>query len=193
MSPPATTARDGLLEHPDEAFAYYRDEGVGVVVVGPETARSFLVDLVARLLPTERSVVAEISRETISASGGAALLALAFLPFSGSRVFASLLAAIDIMWHEVEPPHFWRRQAERVGMVFTVGVLLVLAGLLDVGIVIARDFLDLSASYDLMETMRLRVNAKNLLDSPYVMTQGEVIRLKYYTGRQFTFGVSMDL
>lgn len=33
MSPPATTARDGLLEHPDEAFAYYRDEGVAQVVV----------------------------------------------------------------------------------------------------------------------------------------------------------------
>jgi hypothetical protein len=33
MSPPATTARDGLLEHPDEAFACYRDEGVGAVVV----------------------------------------------------------------------------------------------------------------------------------------------------------------
>jgi PNKP (polynucleotide 5'-kinase/3'-phosphatase) family adenylyltransferase-like protein/Hen1-like subunit of RNA repair complex len=33
MSPPATTARDGLLEHPDEAFAYYRDEGIGAVVV----------------------------------------------------------------------------------------------------------------------------------------------------------------
>jgi protein phosphatase len=33
MSPPATTAREGLLEHPDEAFAYYRDEGVAQVVV----------------------------------------------------------------------------------------------------------------------------------------------------------------
>jgi protein phosphatase len=33
MSPPATTTRDGLLEHPDEAFAYYRDESVGAVVV----------------------------------------------------------------------------------------------------------------------------------------------------------------
>ena len=33
MSPPATTARDGLLEQPDEAFAYYRDDGVGAVVV----------------------------------------------------------------------------------------------------------------------------------------------------------------
>ena len=33
MSPPATTSREGLLEHPDEAFAYYREEGVGEVVV----------------------------------------------------------------------------------------------------------------------------------------------------------------
>lgn len=32
MSPPATTAREGLLEHPDEAFAYYRGEGVREVL-----------------------------------------------------------------------------------------------------------------------------------------------------------------
>jgi protein phosphatase len=32
MSPPATTDREGLLEHPDEVFAYYREEGVGEVV-----------------------------------------------------------------------------------------------------------------------------------------------------------------
>ena len=33
MSPPATSAREGLLEHPDEAFAYYRAEGVAEVVI----------------------------------------------------------------------------------------------------------------------------------------------------------------
>lgn len=33
MSPPATSSRDGLLEHPDEAFGYYRAEGVGEVVI----------------------------------------------------------------------------------------------------------------------------------------------------------------
>jgi len=33
MSPCATSQRDGLLEHPDEAFAYYRDEGIAEVVV----------------------------------------------------------------------------------------------------------------------------------------------------------------
>ena len=33
MSPCATSSRDGLLEHPDEAFAYYLDEGIDEVVV----------------------------------------------------------------------------------------------------------------------------------------------------------------
>ena len=32
MSPPATTVRDGLLEHPDEAFQYFRSDGVMDVV-----------------------------------------------------------------------------------------------------------------------------------------------------------------
>jgi protein phosphatase len=33
MSPCATSRRDSLLEHPDEAFGYYRDEGIAEVVV----------------------------------------------------------------------------------------------------------------------------------------------------------------
>ena len=33
MSPCATSKRDGLLEHPDEAFDYYREEGIAEVVV----------------------------------------------------------------------------------------------------------------------------------------------------------------
>ena len=33
MSPPATSPREGLLEHPDEAFGYFRAEGVAEVVI----------------------------------------------------------------------------------------------------------------------------------------------------------------
>jgi protein phosphatase len=33
MSPCATTQREGLLEHPDEAFDYYREDGIAEVVV----------------------------------------------------------------------------------------------------------------------------------------------------------------
>lgn len=116
---------------------------IGVVVVGPDQARTFLVDQVARFLPAERGIVSEIVNQTVQASGAAALAAIGFLLFSGSRVFASLIAAINLMWHEIEPPGFWRRQLQRTGMVFTVGFLLVLAGAADVGLALAGDLLEL--------------------------------------------------
>ena len=116
---------------------------IGVVVVGPETARSFLVDQVGEFLPTERGVVRNIVEQTIQASGAAAAAAIGFLLFSGSRVFASLIAAINIMWHEVEPSGFWRRQLLRIGMVFTVGALLALAGIADIGLTVASEAIEL--------------------------------------------------
>jgi len=119
---------------------------IGVVVVGADAARTFLEDQVARFLPTERGIVAEIVDQTVQASGAAALGAIGFLLFSGSRVFASLIAAINLMWHEIEPPGFWRRQLQRIGMVFTVGALLVLAGIADVGLALASDLFDLPPS-----------------------------------------------
>lgn len=123
---------------------------IGVVVVGPETARSFLVEQVTRLLPAERGIVSDIVQQTINSSGAAAIAALGFLLFSGSRVFASLIAAINIMWQEVEPSGFWRRQAQRIGMVLTAGVLLALAGLLDIGLAIATDALDLPVGVSIL-------------------------------------------
>ena len=71
------------------------------------------------------------------------MAAIAFLLFTGSRVFASLIAAINLMWHEIEATGFWRRQLQRTGMVFTVGALLVLAGAADVALALAGDALDL--------------------------------------------------
>ena len=116
---------------------------IGVVVVGADQAQSFLVDQVRRFLPAQDDVVSDIVQQTVNASGPAALVAIGFLLFSGSRVFASLIAAINIMWQEIEPPGFWRRQVQRVAMVFTVGVLLALAGLVDLAVAIASDVLDL--------------------------------------------------
>jgi membrane protein len=118
---------------------------IGVVLVGPEQARTFLVDQVARFLPAERGIVREIVERTVQSSGAAAAAAIGFLLFSGSRVFASLIAAINIMWHEIEPPGFWRRQLERTVMVLTVGLLLALAGVADVGLAVAAEVLELPA------------------------------------------------
>lgn len=115
---------------------------IGVVVVGAERAQSFLVSQVQQFLPAQDEIVAEIVEQTVNASGPAALAAVAFLLFSGSRVFASLIAAINIMWQEVEPTGFWRRQIERTAMVFTVGILLALAGIADVAITLATELFE---------------------------------------------------
>ena len=48
MSPSETSARDGLLEHPDEAFAYFRRAGVGRVVVEEKHMGSRAVVIVCR-------------------------------------------------------------------------------------------------------------------------------------------------
>ena len=48
MSPSETSAQDGLLEHPDEAFAYYRKMGVGRVVVEEKHMGSRAVVVVCR-------------------------------------------------------------------------------------------------------------------------------------------------
>ena len=128
---------------------------IGVVVVGADAAQSFLIGQVQQFLPAQDDVVADIVERTVNASGPAALVAVGFLLFSGSRVFASLIAAINIMWQEIEPPGFWRRQVERVAMVFTVGALLALAGAVDVGIAIASDLLDLPVAIRLVAQSHL--------------------------------------
>lgn len=48
MSPSETSKRDGLLEHPDEAFAYYRAEGVQKVVCEEKHMGSRAVVIVCR-------------------------------------------------------------------------------------------------------------------------------------------------
>lgn len=48
MSPPNTSAREGHLEHPDEAFAYYRGQGVTDVICEEKHMGSRAVVLLAR-------------------------------------------------------------------------------------------------------------------------------------------------
>ena len=48
MSPPVTSAEPGLLEHPTEAFSYYRKEGVGKVICQEKHMGSRAVVIVCR-------------------------------------------------------------------------------------------------------------------------------------------------
>jgi membrane protein len=118
---------------------------VGVVLVGEETARSYLTNQVTQFLPAEQDLVERIVGETIQARGPAAAISLVFLVFSGSRVFASLIAAINVMWEELPEPGFWRRQITRIVMVVTVGGIFALAALADLVIAFAGDMRALPA------------------------------------------------
>jgi membrane protein len=128
---------------------------IGVVLIGAEQTRTFLVDQVAQFLPAEEEIISEIVEQTVDQSGAAALFAVAFLLFSGSRIFASLIAAINLMWQEVEPEAFWRRQLQRAGMVLSIGVLLALAGVADVLIVLAAEFLELPRTLQILAQSQL--------------------------------------
>lgn len=114
---------------------------VGVVVVGEETARQFLNTQVTTFLPAQEEVVQQLVGRTVTSSGAALPISLAFLLFSGSRIFASLIAAIYVMWREVPEAGFVRRQVVRLVMLLTSGVVFALAGAADVAVAFAGDFL----------------------------------------------------
>ena len=118
---------------------------VGVVLVGEETARGYLTNQVTQFLPAEQDLVERIVGETIQARGPAAAISLGFLLFSGSRVFASLIASINVMWEELPQPGFWRRQITRIVMVLTIGGIFALAALADLIIAFAGDLQALPA------------------------------------------------
>ncbi len=54
----------------------------------------------------------------------------------------------------------------------------------------ARHVLDASVQAPLAAGLMLKFDAKNLLDAPYAMTQGSVVRHRYTAGRGFSAGVS---
>ncbi|MHB1225170.1 MAG: TonB-dependent receptor domain-containing protein, partial [Gemmatimonadaceae bacterium] len=54
----------------------------------------------------------------------------------------------------------------------------------------ARDVLDVSLRFPVVRGLSARLDAKNLLDAPYLQTQGPVTRESYLVGRSFGFGLS---
>lgn len=53
-----------------------------------------------------------------------------------------------------------------------------------------RHLLDVSLQLPVTQTFSLKLDGKNLLDAPYRLTQGEVVRYRYLTGRIFGFTLS---
>jgi outer membrane receptor protein involved in Fe transport len=53
-----------------------------------------------------------------------------------------------------------------------------------------RHVVDVSVQTQLMPRTTFKIDARNLLDAPYRLTQGPVERGYYRTGRSYSFGVS---
>ncbi len=98
---------------------------VGGLFFPEAQAEEFILEQVSKYLPAQQGLLdAVMTNKPREAAGGA--LSLAFLLFSGSRAFAAMTSAVNVMWRRVDRLTFWRRQALRVGMLL---VTLVLAGL----------------------------------------------------------------
>jgi polynucleotide kinase-phosphatase len=102
MSPSETSQREGLLEHPDEAFAYYRRAGVDRVVLEEKHMGSRAVVILARDedsarrrfgVASERGVVVTRTGRAFFSKGSAPL---------GAEVLERIGAALDVA-------KFWQR------------------------------------------------------------------------------------
>lgn len=54
-----------------------------------------------------------------------------------------------------------------------------------------RSVLDFSLRVPLRRAVDLKVDAENLLDSPFEVRQGDLVRERYRTGRSLGFGVTV--
>jgi protein phosphatase len=87
MSPCATSRRDGLLEHPDEAFGYYREDGIAEVVVEEKHMGSRALIAICRDEDVARRRFGVISGET------GMIYSRTGRPFFGDRATAEAIIA----------------------------------------------------------------------------------------------------
>jgi membrane protein len=100
---------------------------IGVAVVGEQAARDFITQQVGQFLPAGTSQVKSVADSTVSGFGPAAVISLAFLLVSGTRVFAALSRAINTFWSQVDGASWLRRQLSRVLLLVATGGLIVLS------------------------------------------------------------------
>lgn len=94
---------------------------IGVTIVGEETARQFVTRQVSQVLPAGSDQVQSIVESTVTGFGPAALVSIAFLLVSGTRVFAALSRALNTFWSHVDDANWFRRQLSRVLLLLAVG------------------------------------------------------------------------
>ena len=101
---------------------------LGSLAFPPGQVESFVLEQVAKYLPAEQQLLEGIVAQRPD-NAVAGTLSVALLLFSGSRAFASLTSAVNVMWRRVDRLTFVRRQVLRIGMLAVTLVLLLIAAL----------------------------------------------------------------
>lgn len=106
---------------------------LGQILTPHDQARAFIVEQVAKYLPADTELLEGIvERSPDNVAAGA--VAVALLLFSGTRAFAALTSAINVMWRRVDRLTIWRRQILRLGMLGVALLLLAGAALSEAGL-----------------------------------------------------------
>ncbi|HEX2194067.1 MAG TPA: YihY/virulence factor BrkB family protein [Candidatus Limnocylindria bacterium] len=101
---------------------------IGSSLWPPAAVEGFVLEQVAKYLPAEQGLVNGIVASQPEHAGAAAL-SLGLLLFSGSRAFAALTSAINVMWRRVDRLTFVWRQVLRLGMLVVALLLMGVAAL----------------------------------------------------------------
>jgi membrane protein len=100
---------------------------------GSGGAEGFVVEQVAKYLPAQHELLEGVVAAAPDNPAGA-LASIGLLLFSGSRAFAALTSAVNVLWRRVDRLTFLRRQLLRVGLLLVSLVLLAAAGLAEAAI-----------------------------------------------------------
>lgn len=112
---------------------------IGTALLGADMARDLVADQVAAQLPFGGGLIEQIVDAGLPLFGAASLGSLAFLLFSGSRVFGALARAINAMWSHMESDGILRTLAVRFALLLLVGGLVIASALLQLGLLGATD------------------------------------------------------
>jgi membrane protein len=108
---------------------------VASVLLPHDSPRQILAEQIVAQLPAEGGLIRDLVEREVGLLSVGGAFSLIFLFFSGSRVFAAVVRAIDVMWRHVEEMGVVRRELMRFALVIIVGGMLVGSILLQVSLV----------------------------------------------------------
>lgn len=97
-------------------------------------AEDLVLDQAVKFVPARIDLLTGVFAGNTGSSIAVALVSLGFLLFSGSRAFAALSSAVNVMWRQSDKVGFWDRQLMRLWMLGAALGLLLVAALAEAGI-----------------------------------------------------------